>query len=118
MGFSLLTCGVINDLNVLSLIRNFYVTYFDTSNHALLISILGKYGAPQRLCSEIKHMYNKSVVKIVVDNNYTYIDFKVGVKLLDIMAPVLFLFLMMAFSETLEDDWTALGLSKSKFTRK
>ena len=34
------------------------------------------------------------------------------------MNPVLFLFLMMAFSETLEDKWTALGLRKPQFARK
>ena len=34
------------------------------------------------------------------------------------MDAVLFLFLMMAFSETLEDEWTYLGLSKAQFARK
>ena len=34
------------------------------------------------------------------------------------MAPVLFLFLMMAFAETLEVEWTALRLRKSQFVRK
>ena len=34
------------------------------------------------------------------------------------MSPVLFMFLMTAFAEILEDDWTALGLRKSKFSHK
>ena len=34
------------------------------------------------------------------------------------MAPVIFLFLMMAFAKTLEDEWTALGISKAQFVRK
>ena len=34
------------------------------------------------------------------------------------MALVLFLFLMMDFFETLEDEWMALGLSKSQFSYK
>ena len=34
------------------------------------------------------------------------------------MAPVLFLFLMMAFAKTLEDEWTSLRLSKAQFSRK
>ena len=42
------------------------VKAFDTSNHALLLAILGKYGAPPRLCSAIKGMYNKSIVKLIV----------------------------------------------------
>ena len=33
------------------------------------------------------------------------------------MAPVLFLFLMMAFYKTLEDEWMAMGLSKAQFAR-
>ena len=34
------------------------------------------------------------------------------------MAPVIFIFLMMAFSKTLEDEWTDLGLRKAQFVRK
>ena len=34
------------------------------------------------------------------------------------MAPVLCIFLMMAFSKTLEDEWTALRLSKAQFVSK
>ena len=91
---------------------------FDTSNHALLIAILGKYGAPPRLHSAIKHMYNKSIVKLIIDKVETSIELKVGVKQRYSMDPVLFLLLMMAFAETLEDEWTTLGLSKPQFARK
>ena len=73
------------------------VKAFDTSNDALLIAILGKYGAPPRLCSVIKHMYNKRIVKLIVDKVETSIEFKVGVKQGYSMAPVIFLFLMIAF---------------------
>ena len=95
----------------------YLVKAFDTSNHALLIAIIGKYGASPRLFSEIKHMYDKSRVKIIIRKVETSIEFKVGVKQGDNMAPVLFLFLMMAFAETLEDKWTDLGLSKAHFAR-
>ena len=94
------------------------VKAFDTSNHALLIAKLGKYGAPPILCSSIKRMYNKSIVKIVIGKVETSIDFKVGVKQVDRMGPVPFLFSMMAFVKTLEDKWTTLGLSKAQFARK
>ena len=94
------------------------VRAFDTSNHALLIAILGKYGAPPRLCSEIKHMYNKIIVNIIIGKVEKYIELKLGVKQGGSMASVLYLLLIMAFSKTLEDDWTSLGLSKSQFTRK
>ena len=77
------------------------VKAFDTSNHALLIAILGKYGAPPRLCSAIKRIYNKSIVKLIIGKVETSINFKVGVKHGDIMATVPFLFLMMSLKETL-----------------
>ena len=77
------------------------VKAFDASNHALLIAILGKYGAPPRLCSAIKHMYNKIIVKLIIGKVETSIELKVVVKQGDSMAPVLFLFLMMAFAKTL-----------------
>ena len=94
------------------------VKAFDTSNHTLIITILVKYGASPRLCSAIKRMHNKIIFKIIIGKVETSIDFKVGVKKGDSMAPVLFLFLMMAFSETLEDEWTDLGLSKSQLACK
>ena len=53
-------------------------------------------------------MYNKSIVNHIISKVETSIDFKLGVKERDIMDPVLFLFLMMDFSETLEDEWTDL----------
>ena len=88
------------------------VKAFDTYNTALLIAILEKYGATPRLCSEIKRMYNKSIVKLIIGKVDISIEFKVGVKQGDSMAPLLFMFSMMAFSETPEDEWTALGLRK------
>ena len=91
---------------------------FNTSNHELLITILGKYGASPILCSAIKRMYEKSVVKLIIVKIETSIDSKLGVKQGDSMAPVLFMFLMMAFAETLEEKWTALGLRKSQFAHK
>ena len=94
------------------------VKYFETPNHTLLISILGKYCIPPRLRSEIKRMYDKSIVKLIIGKMETPIDFKVGVKKGESMAPVLFLFLMINFFETLEDKWTDLGLSKFQFARK
>ena len=63
-------------------------------------------------------MYDKSIVKLIIRKVETPIDFKVGVKQGDRISPVLFLFLMMTFPETLEDEWTDLGLSKSQFACK
>ena len=91
---------------------------FDASNHTLLITILVKYGAPPRLCSAIKCVYEKIIVKLIIVKVETSIELKVVVKQGDIMAPVLFLFLMMAFTKILEGEWTALGLSKARFVCK
>ena len=90
----------------------------NTSNHALLIAILVKYCAPPVLCSAIKHMYKKSIVKLIIQRVETSIKLKVGVKQGYSMARVLFMFLMMAFSKILEDDWTSLGPIKAQFARK
>ena len=55
-------------------------------------------------------MYDKSIVNTIIGKVETSSDFKVGVKQGDIMAPVLFMSLMMAFAKTLEDEWAFLGL--------
>ena len=93
------------------------VKAFNNSNNALLIVILGKYGAPPIIFSVIKRMYDKIIVKLVIGKVETSIDFKVGFKQGYIMAPVIFLFLIMSFVKTLEDNWMALGLSKAQFAR-
>ena len=74
------------------LVFTYLVKSFDTSNYTLLITIILKYGAPPKLCSAIRRMYNKSIVKLIIGKVDTPIEFKVGVKQGDIMAPVLFIF--------------------------
>ena len=78
------------------------VKAFNISNHALLISILGKYGAPPILCSTIKCMHGKIIVKLISGKVETSIDFKVVVNERYSMTLVLFLFLMITFTKTLE----------------
>ena len=63
-------------------------------------------------------MYEKIIVKLIIIKVGASIEFKIGVKQGDSMDLVLFLFLMMAFAETLEVEWTALRLRKSQFVRK
>ena len=63
-------------------------------------------------------MYEKITVKIIIRKIETDIDFKLGVKQGNIMAPVIFLFLMMAFDKTVEEKWTAPALRKAQFSRK
>ena len=75
----------------------YLVKAFDTFNNALLIAILGKYGAPPRRRLSIKRMYYKSIVKLIIGKVETFIDLKVISKQGESIARVLFLFLMMAF---------------------
>ena len=56
------------------------VKAFDTSNHQLMVMILAKYGCPPSLCDTIARMYKDSVVKFVIGEFETTIEFKVGVK--------------------------------------
>ena len=93
------------------------VKAFDTSNHQLMVMILAKYGCTPNLCDTIALMYKDIVVKLVIGEFETTIEFKVGVKQGDSVAPVLFLFIVMAFSKTLENEWTCNGLTKAKFSR-
>ena len=57
-------------------------------------------------------MYDKSLVKITISKIETAIEFRVEFKHFNSMVLVIFLFLVMAFDETLEDEWTATGLRK------
>eukprot|EP00978_Attheya_sp_CCMP212_P004001 scaffold8535_cov32-Attheya_sp.AAC.1 len=82
------------------------VKAFDTANHALMYRILEKYGVPPQLCNVIKSLYEDASVNLKVgtaDPRST--PYTVGVKQGDAMAPVLFLFLIQAFAETLEEEW-------------
>ena len=97
---------------------SYLVKAFCTSNYALIVSIMVKYGASPILSSEIKRMYDKIVFKLIINKIETSIDFKVSFKQVDRMAPVIFLFLMMAFAKTLEEEWTSLGLSKAQLAQK
>ena len=63
-------------------------------------------------------MYEKIVVNLIIVNIEASIAFKVGVKQGCRTAPLIFLFLMMEFAETIEYKWTDLGLSKYHFLRK
>ena len=75
---------------------------FDTVDHALMLQILKKYGAPPRLRSSIARMYHDLKVVLKIGKIEEAMSQTVGVRQGDCMAPVPFLFLVMAFSETLE----------------
>jgi len=86
------------------------VKAYDTTNHALMLDILEKYGAPPRFVSAIERTYQDLVVVLTIDNEKAELPQTVGVRQGDNMAPVLFLFLMSVFAETLEVEWRNAGI--------
>ena len=55
----------------------------------------------------------KSVVRLIIGKIDVAIPFKVGVKQGDSMEPVLFLFIIIAFTESLEQEWTKITYTSS-----
>ena len=93
------------------------VKAFDIFNQKSIGDIFKKYGFPPRLCFEIRGMYMDNKVRLFLGNIDTSITFEVGVKQGDSVAPVLFLFIMMSFAETLEKEWVRNGLQMIKLKR-
>ena len=81
------------------------VKVYDTANHKLLLSIVEKYGAPPKFVGAVRKMYSSNVVVPKIEKVAEEFRQEVGVWQGDNMAPVLFLFLMTAFAETLEIEW-------------
>ena len=78
------------------------VKAFDTVDHTLMLQILKKYGAPPNLRSSITRMYQELKVVLKIGKTKETMSQFVSVRQGDCMAPVLFLFMVMAFAETLE----------------
>ncbi|KAL7526507.1 hypothetical protein ACHAWF_001800 [Thalassiosira exigua] len=93
------------------------VKAFDTTNHKLLIEILEKYGAPPKFCNTIERLYTNLKVVLKIGKETAEISQGVGVRQGDNLSPVLFLFLMSAFAETLELEWAKANLPKVRLHR-
>jgi hypothetical protein len=90
------------------------VKAYNTANHTLLLDVLEKYGAPPKFVSAVECMYTNLVIGLKIENKVEEILQEVGVRQGDNMAPVLFLFLMSAFSETLEIEWRNAGIGVAR----
>jgi len=77
------------------------VKAFDTVNHELLFQMLLRYGLPPGLVQKIKRLYSNCKVKIRVGTETIELHYTTGVHQGDNMSPVLFLFIMQAFLDTL-----------------
>ena len=77
------------------------VKAFETVNHGMMLKILERYGAPPKLRSAISRMYQDLKVVLKIGKIEEKMSQTVGVRQGDCMALVLFLFMVMAFVETL-----------------
>ena len=93
------------------------VTPFDTSNQKIPIAILSRYEAPLSFCSAIRIRYENSVVRLKIGEIDTSIPFKVVFKQGDSMVPVIFLFLIMEFSDTLKKEMDKEWTHKSRILK-
>jgi hypothetical protein len=80
------------------------VKAYDMANHALLVHLLERYGAPPRFVAAIEPTYCDLLVVLKIEKEVVGLPQMVGVRQGDNMAPVLFLFLMSAFAETLKAE--------------
>ena len=72
---------------------------------------------PPKLCSVIERLYTDLKVILKLGKSKAEILQEVGVRQGDNMAPVLFLFLMAAFAELMEDVWERENMEKVEFLR-
>jgi hypothetical protein len=83
---------------------------YDTANHKLPIDILGWCGAPPKFATAIQTIYRNNTCVLKIKNKVEEIPQSVGVHQGDNMVPVLFLFLMTAFAETLKPVWKQIDI--------
>ena len=87
------------------------VKAFDTVNHDMMFKILDHYGAPPKLRSAISRMYQDLKIVLKIGKIEEKMSQTVGVRQGDCMAPVLFIFMEIAFSETLQKEWMKAELN-------
>ena len=82
---------------------------FDTVNYDTMLKILERYVATPKLRSAVSIMYRD--LNIVLKNGKAQekMGQTVGVIQGDYMSPFLFLFMVMAFAKTLENEWIKAG---------
>ncbi|KAL7518281.1 hypothetical protein ACHAWF_000181, partial [Thalassiosira exigua] len=73
--------------------------------------------APPKFCNAIQRLYDNLKVVLKIGKEKAEIGQGVGVRQGDNLSPVIFLFLMTAFAETLEEEWSAAGLPRTSLKR-
>ncbi|KAL7539446.1 hypothetical protein ACHAWF_006408 [Thalassiosira exigua] len=77
-----------------------------------MIKVLKKYGVPPKICAVVERLYKGLKVVFKLGKLKAEISQGVGVRQGDNMAPVLFLFLMNAFSDLLDDAYEREGIER------
>jgi len=86
---------------------------FDTIDHPTMFQALEKYGVPQDCMNVVKKMYQNCVVRLQIQKKEVRdILYGNGVQQGDNMAPILFIYIMMAATNTLRHQ---LGKEKPEF---
>ena len=75
------------------------VKAFDTTHHKLLFELLKKYGIPIYLIKVIEKLYKNFKIEIKVGKKIELIDYSMGVKQGDNLAPILFIIFMQFMAE-------------------
>jgi hypothetical protein len=93
------------------------VKAYDTANHELLFPLLAKFGVPPPLVEVIRRLHRDFQLKFTLGKEQANIEYTVGVRQGDNMAPALFLFLMQAMAESLEKQLAQdnLGVKMAEF---
>ena len=81
------------------------VKAFDTANHELLFALLERRRVPKTPADAVRQVRADTRIKLQVGKEESDILRAVGAQQGNNMAPILFLFVRQAFSETLEDKW-------------
>jgi hypothetical protein len=77
---------------------------YDGANHELLFDVLVKFGAPPIFIDTIEKCYKDLTVILKIEKEVAELPQMIEVRQGNNIAPVLFLFLMSAFAETLENE--------------
>ena len=93
------------------------VKAFDTFNHDMMLKILERYGAPPKLRSAISRMYQDLEIVLRIGKIEENMSQTVEVRQGYYMVHVLFLFMVMAFAETLEKEWIKTDLNMVNLRR-
>ena len=88
---------------------------FDSIHHELLFRILEKSGIPLSLIKVITKLYHKFKIEICVGKSKAEIDYAVGVKQGDNLAPILFIIVIQFLAELLEKKWSQHGIKRAEF---